>query len=95
VKLLQDREFRMMGAEKIVLGFDLPGASVGRIGRILEFRKAVWVVESVGGRQGIRTPGLPGLTGTLTPAFPCGPEIWWRHGESNPDLLIANQPSSL
>jgi integrase len=41
IKLSQDREFRLMWAEKIGLGFELPGASSGRLGQLLEFRKAV------------------------------------------------------
>jgi integrase len=41
VKLATDREFRLMWAEKIGLGFELPNALGGRNGRILEFRKAV------------------------------------------------------
>lgn len=39
VKLAQDREYRLMWAEKIGLGFDLPEALSGRTGRILEFKK--------------------------------------------------------
>ena len=38
VKLTQDREFRLMWAEKIGLGFELPGAKVGQLGRLLQFR---------------------------------------------------------
>jgi integrase len=41
VKLAQDRDFRLMWAEKIGLGFELPGASVGQLGQLLQFRKAV------------------------------------------------------
>jgi hypothetical protein len=41
VKLTQDRDFRLMWAEKIGLGFELPGAKVGQPGRLLQFRKAV------------------------------------------------------
>ena len=41
IKLSQDREFRLMWAEKIGLGFEFPGASNGRLGQLLEFRKAV------------------------------------------------------
>jgi hypothetical protein len=38
VKLTQDRDFRLMWAGKIGLGFELPGAKVGQL---LQFRKAV------------------------------------------------------
>jgi len=41
VKLAQDRDFRLMWAEKIGLGFALPGASSGLRGQLLQFRKAV------------------------------------------------------
>jgi len=42
VKLTQDRDFRLMWAEKIGLGFELPGsAKVGQLGQLIEFRKAV------------------------------------------------------
>jgi hypothetical protein len=41
VKLDQDRDFRLMWAEKIGLGFELPGAKVGQLGQLLQFRKAV------------------------------------------------------
>jgi hypothetical protein len=41
VKLGQDRNFRLMWAEKIGLGFDLPGASSGLRGQLVQFRKAV------------------------------------------------------
>ena len=44
VKLAQDREYRLMWAERIGLGFNLPGVSDSRLGRldkIVEFRKAV------------------------------------------------------
>jgi integrase len=41
VKLTQDRDFRLMWAEKIGLGFELPGAKVGQLGQLLQFRKAV------------------------------------------------------
>ena len=40
VKLTQDRDFRLMWAEKIGLGFELPGAKVGQLGQLLKFRKA-------------------------------------------------------
>lgn len=39
VKLAQDRDFRLMWAEKIGLGFQLPG-SVGQLGQLVQFRKA-------------------------------------------------------
>jgi hypothetical protein len=38
VKLTRDRDFRLMWAEKIVVGFELPGAKVGQL---VQFRKAV------------------------------------------------------
>lgn len=38
VKLAQDRDFRLMWAEKIGLGFQLPG-SVGQLGQLVQFRK--------------------------------------------------------
>jgi len=41
VKLAQDRDFRLMWAEKIGIGFELPGASVGQRGQLVQFRKAV------------------------------------------------------
>ena len=41
VKLAEDRDFRLMWAEKIGLGFELPGASVGLRGQLVQFRKAV------------------------------------------------------
>jgi hypothetical protein len=41
VKLTQDRDFRLMWAEKIGLGFELPGAKIGQLGQLLQFRKAV------------------------------------------------------
>ena len=42
VKLTQDRDFRLMWAERIGLGFELPGtAKVGQLGQLLQFRKAV------------------------------------------------------
>jgi hypothetical protein len=41
VKLTQERDFRLMWAEKIGLGFELPGAKVGQLGQLLQFRKAV------------------------------------------------------
>jgi hypothetical protein len=41
VELTQDRDFRLMWAEKIGLGFELPGAKVGQLGQLLQFRKAV------------------------------------------------------
>lgn len=41
VKLTQDRDFRLMWAEKIGLGFELPRAKVGQLGQLLQFRKAV------------------------------------------------------
>ncbi len=41
VKLIQDRDFRLMWAERIGLGFELPGAKVGQLGQLLQFRKAV------------------------------------------------------
>ena len=41
VKLGQDRDFRLMWAEKIGLGFDLPGTVSGQRGLLLQFPKAV------------------------------------------------------
>jgi hypothetical protein len=42
VKLGQDRDFRLMWAEKIGLGFELPGTSKnGQLGQLVQFRKAV------------------------------------------------------
>jgi len=41
VKLTQDRDFRLMWADKIGLGFELPGARVGQLGQLLQFRNAV------------------------------------------------------
>ena len=41
IKLNQDRDYRLMWAEKIGLGFELPGANVGQLGQLLQFRKAV------------------------------------------------------
>jgi len=41
VKLTQDRDFRLLWAEKIGLGFKLTGAKVGQLGQLLQFRKAV------------------------------------------------------
>ena len=42
VKLTQDRDFRLMWAERIGLGFVLPGsAKVGQLGQLIQFWKAV------------------------------------------------------
>ena len=41
VKLAEDRDFRLTWAEKIGLGFRLPGDSVGQLGQLVQFRKAV------------------------------------------------------
>ena len=41
IKLTQDRDFRLMWAEKIGLGFDLPGERNGQLGQLLQFPKAV------------------------------------------------------
>jgi len=41
VKLLADREFRIEWADKIGLGFELPGAPVGQLGQLIQFRRAV------------------------------------------------------
>jgi hypothetical protein len=41
VKLIQDRDFRLMWAEEIGLGFELPGAKAGQLGLLLQFRKTV------------------------------------------------------
>lgn len=40
-KLLQDRGYRLEWAEKIGLGFELPGAKVGQLGQLVQFRKVV------------------------------------------------------
>jgi hypothetical protein len=53
-----DRDFRLLWAEKIGLGFDLPGATNGQLGQLLQFRKAVYLTEEIGGRHGTRTHGL-------------------------------------
>jgi integrase len=39
VKLTQDRNFRLMWAERIGLGFELPEAKVGQLGQLVQFRK--------------------------------------------------------
>jgi hypothetical protein len=40
VKLVQDREFRLMWADRIGLGFELPGGQkLGQLGRLVQFRK--------------------------------------------------------
>lgn len=41
IKLTQNRDFRLMWAEKIGLGFDLPGERNGQRGLLLQFPKAV------------------------------------------------------
>jgi len=41
VKLGQDRDFRLMWADKIGLGSEMPGASNGQLGQLLQFPKAV------------------------------------------------------
>lgn len=41
IKLTQNRDFRVMWAEKIGLGFDLPGERDGQRGLLLQFPKAV------------------------------------------------------
>ena len=41
VKLAQDRDFRLMWADNIGLGFELQGAKVGQLGQLLQFREAV------------------------------------------------------
>jgi hypothetical protein len=41
VKLGQDRDFRLSWAKKIGLGFQLPGASHGQLGQLVQFRKVV------------------------------------------------------
>jgi len=38
-KLLQDRDYRLEWAEKIGMGFELPSISVGKLGKLLMFRK--------------------------------------------------------
>jgi Phage integrase, N-terminal SAM-like domain len=39
IKLLKKRDWRLQWAERIGLGFELPGAKLGRLGRLIEFRK--------------------------------------------------------
>lgn len=39
IKLLKKRDWRLQWAERIGLGFELPGATLGRLGRLIEFRK--------------------------------------------------------
>jgi len=39
IKLDREREFRLMWAEKIGLGFDLPSAPVGLLGQLVQFQK--------------------------------------------------------
>jgi len=41
VKLAEDRDFRLTWAEKIGLGFRLPGDSAGQLGQLVQFRRAV------------------------------------------------------
>ena len=42
IKLTRDRDYRLKWAEKIGLGFEILGtANLGRLGRLLQFRKAV------------------------------------------------------
>jgi integrase len=41
VKLLTDRQFRIDWADKIGLGYELPGAPVGQLGQLIQFRRAV------------------------------------------------------
>jgi len=41
VKLLADRAFRIDWADKIGLGFELPGAPAGQLGQLIQFRRAV------------------------------------------------------
>jgi hypothetical protein len=38
-KLTKDRDFRLMWAEKIGLGFELPGAKLVQLVQLLQFRK--------------------------------------------------------
>lgn len=40
-KLSESRDFRLEWAERIGLGFELPGAKVGQLGQLVQFRKAV------------------------------------------------------
>jgi hypothetical protein len=39
IKLLEKRDWRLQWAERIGLGFELPEADLGRLGRLVEFRK--------------------------------------------------------
>jgi hypothetical protein len=63
-KLLKQRERRLGWAERAGIGFSLPERKNPRnaqLAQLIEFRKAGYVVElgeDVGGREGIRTPGL-------------------------------------
>jgi hypothetical protein len=38
-KLLQDRNYRLEWAEKISMGFELPAPSIGKLGKLVAFRK--------------------------------------------------------
>jgi hypothetical protein len=40
IKLAKNPEFRLKWAEKIGLGFELPGSSIGQPGQLIEFRRA-------------------------------------------------------
>jgi integrase len=40
-KLLEKRDYRLQWADRIGLGFELPGAKIGQLGQLLQFRKAV------------------------------------------------------
>jgi len=40
IRLADEHEFRLMWAEKIGLGFNLPGAPVGQRGQLVQFQKA-------------------------------------------------------
>ena len=67
IKLLRDRDYRLEWAEKIGIGFELPGCSGGEklakprqlanLANSFSSEKPVKSFES-GGREGIRTPGL-------------------------------------
>ena len=48
IKLLKKRDWRLQWAEGIGLGFELPGAKLGRLGRLIEFRKVGEFVSNEG-----------------------------------------------
>jgi hypothetical protein len=68
IKLLRDREYRLEWAEKIAMGFELPGRSagqqlaktlrIGHFGQLIPFQKNRVSLLDSGGREGSRTPDL-------------------------------------